>query len=590
MTSVEDAIRAAYPEVIASKDMNEVTDRLRGIAQEAGLGVALLVAWRHGLEIKYIPQTKRDAGGSPSEQGACVISADGECPYTYVHVPVRLFRNDKAELERRGIMNPNADPAWFIYHEDGLVGTFSFHEPASVGLSEADIKDILHALAQQDILVRANINNRQVQFKDQAAKRRIEESGEEIYVRVENRELSRCNARLPGKHNRSENVWEYIQRQLLRRSACNYCSVQALTPRQATLHSADAFSQAVLERYDPDSHDLATVRNYQLGFTYSPFGDPRKVCHFLAWDFPHINDLVINMEPQVYSFSDLIRLVRVINQDIQSFCTGAAEPFLISGACNHFAGNSIYHQHYQFFHIPDLPLLSAVADAQPFVIHNGVEVARIDKSWPSAAFLIRSRDRSQDAAVMAIADRVAREWRLLNEGKDDRYGNRIAIDNHTQNIFVTIDGEGLVAIFIPRDRRRLNALHVLGEKKKFAKNNAAVMEMMGYFMIDDPEEFKAIDEMPASDRKALGDSWLTQLCPEKDIVQELEDNVRISLSDETWPHEEQLDKILAGAQRSAVGEISKLAANVRHDGSLKEPQRIHLYRELLSAVLGSDIG
>ena len=194
--------------------------------------------------------------------------------------------------------------------------------------------------------MRANVNNRQIQFKDLAAKRRIEGSGEKVYVRVENQPLEK--GRLPVELNREE-VRDYVVKTLEKKSACNYCSVPALTPHQVTIHSA-----RVLSRAGRRQDDLATVRNYQLGFTFAPFGDPREVCHFVAWDFPHVNDLVMNMEPQAYSFSDLIRLVRVINRDIRKFC-GVSEvdpaPQPVSGICNHWAGNSIYHQHYQFVRI-----------------------------------------------------------------------------------------------------------------------------------------------------------------------------------------------------------------------------------------------
>ena len=121
-----------------------------------------------------------------------MIAAGGACPYVFVHVPIRQIRGNKPKLLELGIMNRNADPAWFIYHEDGLIGTFSFQDLAAVKLTEEDIREILDTLAQQGVLMRANINNRQIQFKDLAARRRIEESGEKVYVRVENRPLEKA--------------------------------------------------------------------------------------------------------------------------------------------------------------------------------------------------------------------------------------------------------------------------------------------------------------------------------------------------------------------------------------------------------------
>ena len=133
-----------------------------------------------------------------------------------------------------------------------------------------------------------------------------------------------------------------------------------------------------------------------MGFTFSPFGDPSEVCHFLAWDFPHISDLVMNMEPQIYSFSDLIRLVRTINKDIDDFCRRnklGPPPEHISGGCNHWAGNSIYHQHYQFTRIAGLPLADASRESEILVGYQGVEVRKMTGSWPAPAFLIRCTGR-----------------------------------------------------------------------------------------------------------------------------------------------------------------------------------------------------
>ena len=98
-----------------------------------------------------------------------------------------------------------------------------------------------------------------------------------------------------------------------------------------------------------------------------------------------------------------------------------------------------------------------------------------------------------------MADSLAREWRVLNEGEDRSLGNEIVIKDYTQNIFVTIDGDQLTAIFIPRMRSRLSTGH---EGNAIQKSNAGVLEMMGYFVIDEPEDFKVLERMSALQRKA----------------------------------------------------------------------------------------
>ncbi len=594
MPSVEAVIRKKYEAIIEMTDMNRVSEAIRriAIAPEAGLGVAILVAWQHGLEIECIP-LERDEERNVTEPQARVINASDDCPYMFVHVPVRKYRSNKRKLADLRIMNQNADPAWFIYHEDGLIGTFSFENqnPRPGMLSEGDIREILEILAQRGVLMRANINNRQIQFKDLAARKRIEESGEKVYVRVEDRPLD-SEVTLPAELNR-EDVWNYVVATLENKSACNYCSVQALIPNEVTMHSAHLYSHAGR----PDD-ELATVRNYQLGFTFAPFGDPRDVCHFLAWDFPHINDLVMNMEPQAYSFSDLIRLVRTINRDIDKFCNDkdnkvdpAPEP--ISGACNHWAGNSIYHQHYQFVRIPELPLLRCAKATQHLVTYQGIQVRKFAE-WRSPAYLITSAEPGRDEDVMRVADRVAREWHMLSEGEDRSYGNGIAIKNHTQNIFVTTAADRISAIFIPRDRQKINTSRrkISSSRPDYLiqKRNAGVIEMMGYFIIDDRNDFDEVDRVTAKDQKRLGDSWLSELAPEAEAIRDFEANIRVCLSDVITPYEVRIDEIVGDTPEDTREEAWTLASCIRRDESLDHLQREHLYRELLSAVLESGTG
>jgi hypothetical protein len=580
--SAEEAISQKYHAVIAMTDMNEVSEALRRIAADAGLGVAILVAWQHGLRIRHIP-LERYGNGKVKNRQAEVIGASDDCPYVFAHVPIRRIRGNKPKLVEMGIMNRNADPDWFVYHEDGLIGTFSFPGPMPVKLTERDIRRILDTLTRQGILIRANVNSRQIQFKDVAARKHIEKSGENVYVRVESQSLEK--AALPGELDRPD-VRNYIVKALERKSACNYCSVQAFNPREATIHSAHVSSRSGRWK-----GDLATVRNYQLGFTFAPFGDPREVCHFLAWDFPHINDLVMNMEPQAYSFSDLIRLVRVINQGIGEFCDahGAGWPLgPISGFCNHWAGNSIYHQHYQFLRIAQLPLLRASGAAQPLVTYRDIQVRKFT-GWPAPAFLITALKAGLEREVMDVADRVALQWRIMNQGEDLSYGNGIIINNHTQNIFVTTDGGRVSAIFIPRDRRRIDTS---GPGNMMQKKNAGALEMMGYFVIDDPQEFAELEKKSLTtgeELRKLGDSWLSELAPDAAAVGEFETNIGICLSEAVTPYEERIDEILGRAPGEVRQAARALASAIQHDGSLDHRQREHLYRELISAILESRV-
>jgi len=161
-----------FGDIIAQKNMQLVGEALRRIVAADGLGVAILVAWQHGLESGHIP-LERDAGGRPKDEQARQLH---DPRFHFVHVPVRKFRLDKAKLVQMGIMNKEADPVWFFCHEDGLVGTFSFSvdqikKDTGLDLDQADITDILKVLAKQGFIIPANVNNRQVQFKDPVAKK-----------------------------------------------------------------------------------------------------------------------------------------------------------------------------------------------------------------------------------------------------------------------------------------------------------------------------------------------------------------------------------------------------------------------------------
>ncbi len=592
MSTLSDAIEANdyLNKVLATGHTYQANEALREIMSkpEYGLGVAILVAWQHGLRVGHI-RSKLSEVYDPQDSGVRVIGPEQDCPYIFVHVPVRQYRRRTDMLVEHELFNPNADPAALVYHEDGLIGTFSFMNPESVDLAADDIAEILRALAQQGILVPANSENRQIQFKDLDVKRRIEASGEQVYVRVDHHELNRLNVRLPAGYD-SEDVWEYVLKSLKYKFACNYCSVQALSPTEVTINSAHARTQS--QQVD----EQATVRNYQLGFTFAPVGEPGDVCHFLAWDFPHISDLVMNMEPQPYSFSDLIRLVREINRKIASFCGryGVRPIPEISGACNHWAGNSIYHQHYQFVRIAQLPLLMASEQSKQFLTYNDAVEVRHFPAWPAAAYMIRPLPGGGDEDVIKVADSLAREWRLLNDSEDRPYGNEILIKNYSQNIFATIDKGRLTAIFIPRLRSRVTTKR---EDNAIQKSNAGILEMMGYFVIDDPDDIKVIERMPALERKELGDSWLSELgapataAQEFNAIQEFENNVKVCLSSAVDPYEQRIGELLLNRFGDWRAKARDLMLSFQHDPQLNPDhplnpdQREHLYRELAWAIL-----
>ena len=599
MADLKDAIEALEEEILnkeKSSSTSVASGKLHKIAMREGLGVAILAAWYHGLEFGHIWGGEfKKLDGTLEGPIESLNPVEGVCPYLFVHVPVRKYRSDIDQLVQLGIMNKEADPASFIYHEDGLVSMLSFPQPRKgetgnqLALTDDQVAEILDALSYGGSLLPANVNNRQIQFKDEAAKRKIRATGGPVYVVHRMPDWDRD--RLPSGL-QTEEIRAYITGILAKKHPCHYCSAQALNPREVTIHSTHVHTFAELEDEEPPMHDeLKTVRNYQLGFTFAPVGDPEQVCHFLAWDFPHINDVVMNMEPHAYSFSDLIKLVQVINEGVQHFCHshGVPVPEPIYGACNHWAGNSIYHQHYQFFRLPHIPLLEVLEashERQLVTEYQDVGVYEVGAEWPARAFVVKAKDPGQDDRVLAVADRIAREWRLLSEGDDKSHDNGISIKVNTQNTFVAQRPDGLVAVFIPRHRSKLSA-----SAGNLTKKNAGVLEMLGYFVIDEPSVFKEIKDMDPEGRAELARSWLTELTPLKDSIDIFRENIKICLDDAVSAREASIEKIYGNASEDSFDELrehaAQLASEIQHDKDLSDVQRGHLYRELLTAMLDS---
>lgn len=547
--------------VISEQNMRLVGEALRDILSEHGLGIGVMVAYLHGLKVGHIPIIKGDSDKVLRKQSE-TIHEKGKDDYIFAHIPVRGISSDKAELKKRGIMNEKADPIEYIYHEDGLIGVFSFdlekmNQECGESFDEKDILTILINLGVVGILIPTNVNNRQIQFKDNEAKTIIEKSREKIYVKSD-RSLNENALFLPKKYN-SPKVKNFILNVIRYKGPCNYCSVKALNPLEATIHSTPP------NETEPEGQLRATVRNYQFGFTFAPFGDPNDVCHFLAWDFPHIHEQVKNMDPQWYSFSDLIKLVTIINRDIAKFCEAYRMKKLpsIKGVCNHWAGNSIYHQHFQFFNLPEIPVLGRqpVKDVAKI---EGIVVRRLD--WPMPVYEISSSIEHSDQ-IMSVADSVARIWEFINKGYDLSYGNGIRIKNYTQNIFVTQEKGSIRAFFIPRHRNKISATwYSTDGKVNIKKKNIGVLETLGYFVIDSSGDFEALNRMGPTDRNNCGEFLLSKIAPFQES-----DEFESKLSGLVSPELEQFNHRLNDAINDGV-EILRLMNEIRASSLFPEQQ------------------
>ncbi len=90
---------------------------------EFGLGVALMVSHQHGLKHGHIPLTRDDQGRPAANQVLRSKTTRRTDLFMYL---LGLFDRTTRRLKKLGIFNRNPRRSKFIYHEDGLIGAFSF--------------------------------------------------------------------------------------------------------------------------------------------------------------------------------------------------------------------------------------------------------------------------------------------------------------------------------------------------------------------------------------------------------------------------------------------------------------------------------
>ncbi len=512
-------IATSFDQIIREPNMQVARRHLLKVTKNHGLGVGLLVLHQRGLATGHIPRS------SPADP---VKHLDGkEDKFVYVHAPIRAIRRSRNALVERGIMNDSPDPNRLIYHEDGLVGTFSFRLSQIKGLHPASrpqdvVSDLLTCLEAQDLLEQAELDSWQVQFKDLRAADKIRKdlitySTQRVFVRTD-KGFDHLKVWLPAVYDRPE-IRAILKTALEYKAPCNYCGVRELNPLE------DIASTSLVQDWE-ERYGFSMSRSYEFGFTFAPFGDPNAVCHFLAWDNPSISEVVNNMDLQAYSFGDLVRLTCAINKDIQVYCDAAKIPFTpFVGICNHWAGNSIYHQHYQFFRIPSLPLTHVEVGREVLVHHNaGLKLQRL--SWFAPVYRIVMNDPVRVDALSDLADAIAMLWNELSKPEERiEIGNEIVINNNTQNTIVTQQGAAAEAYFIPRLRSKLDTVPRQGIKK----TNLAVLEASGYLLIDDPKDWEIIVSLSPAERNQFGEGALGDVAPDEARIREFEDELQIRL-------------------------------------------------------------
>ncbi len=287
------------------------------------------------------------------------------------------------------------------------------------------------------------------------------------------------------------------------RHPCFYCSCPEINPAEVVV--------------DLDGPRLGLSRHYSLGFTFAPFGNPLAVVHFLAWDRAR-NPLNMNRTP--VTVSDLVKLTREINLSIRAYFaeTGVRDFPVLDGLSNGWAGNTIYHQHFQFFQ-PEhpIPLVRIRQAGRKLVVHrDDVTVQRLH--WPSPVYCIRAAEALNTGLV---GNDLAGIWRLLGGSRKVPYkpfrdgyvptaGERVPA--HTQNLYVPGRHLGATAYLVLRDRERVDFrpapddfVNLSKGRKAQPKVNIGVLESTGTLIVDDAGLFAEMKRWgPADISKQIG--------------------------------------------------------------------------------------
>ena len=270
---------------------------------------------------------------------------------------------------------------------------------------------------------------------------------------------------------------------------CFYCSSREMNPAE------------VVVDINKDNYGLA--RNYNLGFTFAPFGNPLSAMHFLAWD--HSKN-PLNMSRTPMTASDLIELTVLINKSIVDYFIGTkiTDFPTLDGLSNGWAGNSIFHQHFQFFQLEfDYPINKDYLSINPPILSfdNG-QISKL--SWPTPIYKITATDPENSGL---LGNDMTNIWRLLAANKKELYKsfregyiptNKDKVPIHTQNILVIGKDFGRTVFIIPRDRKKieypngkkLGTINVNGSKQAtYPKKNIATLEAAGIMINDDDSVF-----------------------------------------------------------------------------------------------------
>ncbi len=304
---------------------------------------------------------------------------------------------------------------------------------------------------------------------------------------------------------------------------CFYCSSGEINPAEVVVTIEGA--------------RLGLSRDYSFGYTFSPFGNPLSAIHFLAWDYSE-NPLNMNRTP--VTVSDLVKMTHQINTSIMSYFAGTdiTDYPIIDGVSNGWAGNSIFHQHFQFFQPEyESPIKSEYLEDKPILERDDIRILKL--AWPTPVYKIMAEDSIN---VGLVGNDLAGIWRLQGKAKEikdvpffDGYvpeeTNRI--QTYTQNLYVMGSDFGRTAYVLLRDRGKVNFkpgdsefINRAKGIRPVEKENIGVLEATGTMIVENRADFNAMREWGPGDISVQIHKMLTAICLERKEINKFERNIR----------------------------------------------------------------
>jgi hypothetical protein len=264
--------------------------------------------------------------------------------------------------------------------------------------------------------------------------------------------------------------------------------------------------------------------------------------HFLAWDF---STHPLNMDRVPMTVSDLVEMTRQINLSISNFFagTGIRDYPVIDGVSNGWAGNSIYHQHFQFFRPEEQPPIASnpnlVDVRHPVLVRDDVKIHKM--SWCTPVYRVEAEDSLN---VGLVGNDIAGIWKVLGGSEEvpikDEEGGRVPA--HTQNIYVVGARFGKTAYILLRDRRHISypsagardpvdsVSSSLGSRDPSRaappKGDIGVLEASGSVIVDDGATFNTMSGWEPSEITTYINLITSSISPEPKRVDEFEAALR----------------------------------------------------------------